>query len=656
MIINNCIEWCFEKYFDEYMRHNSFFNDPYKKIYAETFDNPSIIKIIRQTNTFFSDEFVSQYLKNYDFINRLLKKKIKNKLYISIILNNQQETDKIIEKCKFSDNNLYQSLKLAIINNNFNTSVKLFSKNKNNNKTIIELLEICTKYGYNNLFFYIIKNFEVLPNSRMYNNSVCNDEMDIISYINDNIGLSKQNIDLAFKSNHTSVIKFIIETSIHDNIKIDPNLSTYPILNENYIILELLEKYGIIDWHHELYSSALLSGSIKMCHLVEEKIKNISIHTEKILDLSRCKRKKNKDKKNPLIMDDIIYYRSNKKYYSHTMNYAIQSLSLDIVKYIHSLDYGITLSNIITAIRQSTPEILDFVCDKYQDMIPEYIYYYFGIESFIDNKYEKICIIMNTNKIIPKTINTSKTSKIKYLYQEMFHIENIRKNKNVSFTELDIDYAMSYHLFFGSRIDKRDNYIILTKIRAWLVSNSNDLLFNMYSEFGKNNSDIQQLIIDTVTIFGSCKQLIDLYKITKTSIYPSTECIMEIMCYSQIGKLCYLKKNIITNMSDLKKIFILSEILDDTNIKRIFNVNDAKLLSFSKIVFTGKKEKIINWLSMNPNYIISDIKIIKMCIEFDDDEIISNIKIDNNIIDRSIEYASELFMYNIVDILNKNII
>ena len=69
---------------------------------------------------------------------------------------------------------------------------------------------------------------------------------------------------------------------------------------------------------------------------------------------------------------------------------------------------------------------------------------------------------------------------------------------------------------------------------------------------------------------------------------------------------------------------------------------------------TSNNEKIIKWLVSNPEYIITDIKIVKMCIELDDCDIMSNIKIYDKIVTRSIEYANELFMYNVIDAINKN--
>ena len=131
-----------------------------------------------------------------------------------------------------------------------------------------------------------------------------------------------------------------------------------------------------IEWEPELLHSAILSGSMPMIQYVESQIPNV--HMNFVLDMSRIKRGQSS-----LLLDSMTYEKNQKKYFSHTINYAVQSKSISVLKYIHGLGYRITLSNIISGIQSGVLDILEYLLQNYDKKLPLYLIHYFNIDSYL---------------------------------------------------------------------------------------------------------------------------------------------------------------------------------------------------------------------------------------------------------------------------------
>ena len=640
--INHGLEWCFEKIFDECVSHDHWFQKPFSEICSLTFFNVSVVSILESIIMNVDNDYIKSYLINNDFISRFLKKKINNKLFIAILTNNLDSVEKITLHELYTHD--LQSLCLAVVNNLLPVVKMLLANHEVNNHGLYILLEICATYGYDELYFYFIDNFDLVPNAKIYTLAVCNDKLSIVEHVNKYIGLTDNIIKLAFQSNHTANIKFIVETAKADDMKIDDNLWAYPILNNNNLIIELMSDLSV-KLHDELYYSAVLSGSISVCEYLELLIPHI--HTHHKLDVSRVR--SSRKIKNTFVTSSTMYTFNNEKYFSHTMNYAIQSESISMVKYIHQKKYGISISNIITAIRQSTPEILQFVCDNFYESIPTYIYYYLGMESFIADKKAKSMIIM-------EKIKKNKSSEMKRKNKndrlcDSFHIHNIRNTRQISTSILDIDHVMKYNLFFSVRAGSKIDPMLCAKLRVWIVSSSNEYLNDIYTKFDEYSNDDRQIIVDMITIYGTCHQFIDFYKKTKTAMSPSPYCIMEIMCYSQYGKLCYLKKSQLIVIDE--KIQILAYILGEINLCKIMNTDSIIDIAFAQVLETDDNDKIMQWLNTHPDYTVDSMKLIKKCIDMDKECIFTFLKINTKLNDACIEYAISMYNYQMIHIFER---
>ncbi len=178
---------------------------------------------------------------------------------------------------------------MLIINNKLNLLKKLIDGELLKIKLTNDLLMYCAEYGYNDMYFYLTS-LGLVPNISVYNKAVLSESPKIVTDINNRIAPSSKTLNTAFQVNNTDIIKFLLTECKKENIHLDSNLVTYPILNSNTELIDFMEQNKLINWHFELYYSALLSGSIPTIKFLEEKIPNI--HENRILDSSHSKKVK----------------------------------------------------------------------------------------------------------------------------------------------------------------------------------------------------------------------------------------------------------------------------------------------------------------------------------------------------------------------------
>ncbi len=432
-IVDNIIQWIFEKIFDQItIDCKDIYNIPFEKIKNKTFNNNHVYELInkltnRQINV------IKEYLNNHAFQKKFLFNKLKNKISVAILLNNDEYIYQLLN-IGYKIN--YKNIQLIVLNNKLIILQNLldnYSIPKLNN----DLLSYCCEFNYEDMYFYLRK-LNLMPNISIYNKAASSNNLSIIIDISSNIGLTSKILNTAFESNNIIIMEYLIDVAIKENIKINPNLLSYVILNANYKIFNKLEELNLINWYNELYYSAILSSSFDMIKLIERNIPKI--HYNNNLDTSKTKKGQSS-----LLLEDMIYHYNNKKYLSHTINYGIQSGSKDMLQYLLSKKYQITLSNILTAIKQSTVEILQFVMEIYNKELPSYFIYYFGLNSYIPYKFDKAKYLIDNNFLnlkdnVKLQINDYRKESI---HQEMISQQIILPEEGIN----DIDYLMKYYNF-----------------------------------------------------------------------------------------------------------------------------------------------------------------------------------------------------------------
>ncbi len=322
---------------------------------------------------------------------------------------------------------------------------------------------------------------------------------------------------------------FLINQAEQEDVVISKNFAAYAIVNANFKLLDILVEKNLINWNIELYYSALLSGNLDMIQFVDNHIE--INHMDRILDSSKTKRGVSS-----LLITDMIYTVNSKKYFSHIMNYSIQSKNLEVVKLSHQQGYGITVSNFITAIQQSTPEILEYLCQIYNYPLPFYLIHYLGLNSNVSNKLVKANILIKSKlfKLDVSNLNTTDYQK------EAVHIEMITTNTQLSLETLtDPDYIFNYPIFFVTKKGYKLNRKLITIAYLYLKLDQSDDLINLYSD--NYNEVDKQYLVDCLYLFGNIIQIKNLHHMIP--ITPSQQILMEITCQQQISKLYYLYAN-----------------------------------------------------------------------------------------------------------------
>lgn len=541
------IEWIFEKIFRQVtMDGTELYQSSFESISKKTFENDHIHCLISQL-TMNHVDIIKTIILSDTFRQFILFSITKNKLHVSIILSLNHETMELIERgYKICDD----CSKLIVVNNN----VSLFCSYQW--KMHRELLSLVP----NESFYFLLRNKNdlLIPNESIYIKLVSSESVKIVEDVSKEVSLSDKVIAKAFESNSNDVITFIIGQAELEHTKISPNMITYPILNSNYKIIEFMEIKGLFQWHDELFFSALLSGSMEMIHFVEQKLS--LDHSSKSLDTSKSGRKGQRS----LLLDDMIYRIDGKSFFSHTMNYAIQSNSIEVVKYIHGLGYGITPSNIITAIKQADIDIIEYLCSVATCQLGPFVLSYFGTRTNISDKLNKMHVLLKNELVNLNHKNVSDYQRDST--HQSLNNEIVLSSKGSN----DDDFLLKRWMFFGS-----DNKNVVL-VRYHLFHDHHNDLIDIFSK-QKNKIPLSNALF----LFGSFSQIKTYFD--HVNVAPDIIVIMEIACYGDLKKICFLiQKNMISLEARLS-LRQLAVALDDDSLKRIVGcLNDERTILLSK--------------------------------------------------------------------------
>ena len=491
----NSIENLFEKMFKNiYNIKNDVLNVKFNEIKSKTFEDNFLWEII-SSQTIHSNETCKNYLLDTNFQYNFICKHIDNQIYTDILF------DKFNEKTNDID-----AIKIMIVNNKYNMLLNAFEFNN-------EMLSLAAEFGHEKIYFYL-KECGCVPCLHTLRSAAFSNSLEIIKDIHETIEFLPEIVEMAFRMNYTNVIKYLFD----NKIEIKKELIFYPILNANKVILKEYDNYVFDDI--ELVYSAILSGSMEIIKWIETKFNGI--HNNFVLDAGH--KKKGKDN---LFMDDIMYTKNNTKYFAHTMNYAIQSKSLEVVKYIYGLGYGISISNFITAINESSCQILKFLVDAFNKPVPHYLICYLGMNNYCEMKKEKINIIfpLLTLNYKSSVINVKKIN----IYNQMI----LERDELTEQQYKDIDFLLNRKNLFAI-----DNSEIFFANKIYVLINVD----KMHTIKEENLLPVQKkIMVDMLFIIGTLKQ------VQQFAVCPSDSIIHELIACEQIGKLVHLHKTGLLN-------------------------------------------------------------------------------------------------------------
>lgn len=617
MEINNIIENIFDRIFDNItMNGEEIYLEPFDKIYKKTFGCHKIHTIMAKI-IMFNVSDIEKYLCDSTFHFRFLFGKLKKKIYVHIILKNIQTVIDLINNNCVVD---AMCIRLSILNNNTDLVKKLCL----HTKPTPELLSCSAEMG-NDITYFYLKEFNLIPNISVYNSAIIGGSIKMVTDVNLYVSFSGKLLENAFKNNHIQIILFMIDEAINNKINIKPEITSYLFLNQNIDLVNKLDDLKMIKWTNPLnFYSAVLSGSIPMIKIIEHHVPNIYLMN--ILDTSDTLR----GNKN-VLTDEMIYVIKNKKYFSHTMNYAIQSESIEIIDYVLNKGFQITVSNIITAIKQGSVEIIKHLCLNYYSKLPYFVIQYFGPNSYSKNKMiiAKILIENNLLDIVQPKLNMDNYKKIST------HAELISKQINMTVNaSTDPDYLIKYLKIFTIVSGIKFNLVKITQVKICLELNLDIEMRQIISN--KNSEYDLQLITDAIFMYGTMDQIKKYYQ---TKYIPNSAIILEILCYGHIAKICYLYKNKLLNGLILNQINIIGQTISDPNISRMISMMTPTIPKLEYVIHSKNILLIKKCIEKSTNEeLIANVYNLLM---LDEPELILFLKNTTHNIDLYIEYCKD---------------
>lgn len=495
--MDNIIYRAFAKIFNQLTSNGTDLTTiPFVKIKHITFDCPAVCHLINKL-TYRPESTIKSILSSKQFQKSFLLTKLENALDVAVCMSD-------IAEIKMHTTISKHTLNLVVINGDIEVA-KLFHTFTSAN------LIYAAEFGHEQMYFYL-SSLELKPNITIYNKAVQSDNLAIVKNISQHIGISKETIELAFESNHTEIVLHVVSEALEEKIPIPLELVAYAVLNENFELIDKLDKLIPIDWSDDFYYSAVLSGSMPMIKFLETKLP--LIHKNHVLDMAKT----HKGQKS-LLMAETVYVKNGSKYFSHVINYASQSKSVKVLKYVHGLGYGVTLSNIINAIQHGTSEIFSYLVDVYDGSLPAHLWTYFSFGSYVPDKLVKMKILVEAGFDIGFNLDRMELTDYKL---ETAHLELIDRSVNIKVDDLfDPDYLMQYSELF---VLTKENVSVFRRAVRIRMCIELDLEFEIELE-----SD--QLITDVIFLFGQIKH------IKRMSHVPSQKVLIEVLAYGQIGKL-----------------------------------------------------------------------------------------------------------------------
>lgn len=481
--------------------YQSFYHLPWKIIQGKIFHSTALQHALHKACCVQGQTYLES-AKQQKFI---LKRSL-GKIEAAILLGHEGKLKQYVE---LEYNFTLQHLKLATLNNQMNM-LRMMSDVTFDQDLLYDSAE-------ETYFYWIARGLK--SNISILNHAVEYQTQSVIQHILQYVGMSSTTMLKAIQANNTIILPYLYEEMQRENIKLTQDMFYYLILNDHLEFLQTLN----VTLEEEWYAAALLSGSMRMINWFETRCE--AIHTT--FNIDRSHRKKFQ---RTLITYEATYYRDHQIYFSHAVNYAIQSQSTQVLQHVLQHQYGISASNFITVIKQGTLEQLKLLCQCYFTPLPQAYFYYFSLHHYAPDKLNKLDYLLKHSRLSLHDFIHEKPN---------YQIESIHLRASQSQTEImnlqcyDEDYILQRTTFFAPSAGYKLNYRLLVSTRVALHTNDEASIRHLYAHC-KHDVD-RQCLCDCVVLMGQMMHL-KWIPISRVSLHI----LSELVCYGQIGKLHYL--------------------------------------------------------------------------------------------------------------------
>ena len=485
------------------------YTEPFKNITSKTFSDENLLKLLSDKINCTAN-FIIKYFSDTDYIFRLIRSITKNNLHTAIIMNDVNLLRKYLSHAYDVDDIV---IKLACMNSIDGIILhELYDyviKSGLNKNIFLDPMFLAISLESDNIIAYdFLVEIGCRTSLNILNIAVKTTHISIVKSLDENYAPTDETVKNAIIHGSTEITNYILESFLSTGKIFDKNLVAYLLIDSKISTIKYLHEKKLVDWHTDLYYSAILSGSMDVIKYVDNFYPNI--HKNKILDKPIGD---NVGQKTKLTLD-IMYTLNKNKYFSHAMNYAIQSNSLKMVTHIHSMGYGLSISNIITAIK-SKITILEYIVKNYNKKIPAYILCYFSVNSIVKDKFEKLHVIFTSNKIdlLPDKLDKN------FIQLENQHINLINNNKTVEIENMYVcDYLFNYQVALADCPGIKFNHRLYVITSYAIIYKNINLLKQILLKY---NGEYDLQFIRNIVVLnsngcGDLREFIEIYSV----VYP----------------------------------------------------------------------------------------------------------------------------------------
>lgn len=494
------LEWVFEKIFDQLSPGKGsgdglLTTQPFSHIQDRILRSPKILQTIADLLALPIDE-IKAYLNSESFLERFLFSKLGRKIPVAILLN--RDLIPLLELREITQSDYH----LMALNNRKEMMEQAVTKILPGH----ECLYYCCCRERIELYFWL-RQKGLQPNLSVYLEAVQGGSLEIVKDISESIGLTPNILKSAFEAGCHEIIDFLLDRAAAEKVPVAPSLVSYALLNSDTALIEKMKTPLPTSFFH----SAVLSGNLEMVRLIEAA--NPQIHQNLAMDAPGIK----KGKKN-ILAGEISYQKNGKNFFAHTINYAIQSGSAEMIHYLLAKGYGISVSNILTAVRQASLKILQLILDEAPLLrLPHYYWVYFSFCSVVSNKLAKARTLVERGYLSLEPVKYTTES-----YRILAAHADILKRQTISddYESHDADYFLNYASFFGGL---RVMGLIEQAIAWYQIQNEIQITV-----------ENPPLISDLITLIGPNTLMKGI------TAPPRDEIVAEIVCCGKTFKICSL--------------------------------------------------------------------------------------------------------------------
>lgn len=579
------VDWYADKIFAMATRDGAdMLTTNFEKLWADTLGNPEVIAAIVKISGLDID-VVTRRLTQKNAKKQFVIRKLESQFLADVILGYDID---IYHLDKIDDEIITKAQTLAIVNSRHHVWPQLASRLCAKDQHLMTAIAA----GNHTIYQILMATGKWRRTLNLYYQAVASGSIEIVHDVASEVAPCVKLLEWGFQANYPDIIEWLIQEAVENRIDMPAWLWHYAFMNAQHL---LIKKY-VKNWHMEYYHSALLSGDLDVISEFETRYPDL--HHDLGLDKAREARGQKS-----VILDDIMYRYRGKRRFSHTVNYAIQSKQVSVVKHVLKHGYGVTFSNIVTCIRQSNVATLDVLTNVYTSVLPTAALCYFDIRHAVPDRWAKIALLLRKGQL--RLTPSDRPATISEIKHESAHREILSEITDMEWQQILSDTYVLWQMhayllpkskpdsyLYHSQIKLRTRFMIALKFQ--ITSQLEAILRVVHAAEAEMLAGILALEAD-FPLFQKLEP--------KISVLPNETVMSELVCRRQLAKICYYYQAGRINSDLAIRLATLGAVVEPELWNKFFTRQGYHnvTLSAAQIISTNNADWIYDWLSRNPN-------------------------------------------------------